>query len=50
MANFLTEHEPGISADTDQSVVTSFRGRPKGALVDEVIETLGEYFPASGET
>jgi len=36
--------------DSDHHVVAKFRGRPKGALVNDVINTLRDYFPAPDES
>jgi hypothetical protein len=36
--------------DSDHNVVAKFRGRPKGKLVDDVIDTLRDYFPAADES
>ena len=36
--------------DPDHNVVAKFRGRPKGDLVDEVMNALRDYFPATTQT
>ena len=36
--------------DSDHNVVAKFRGRPKGQLVDDVINTLRDYFPAADDS
>lgn len=39
-----------ILFDSDHKVVTKFRGRPKGELVNEVMTALRDYFPAQAES
>lgn len=34
--------------DANQNIVARFRGRPKGKLVDEVLDTLNDYFAEDG--
>ena len=43
----LDTNEPClVLLDSNHSVVAKFRGRPKGELVDDVINALRDYFPA----
>jgi hypothetical protein len=36
--------------DANHNVVAKFRGRPKGELVEEVMDALRDYFPATTQT
>ena len=36
--------------DSDHHVVAKFRGRPKGELVNDVMDALRDYFPAADES
>jgi len=36
--------------DSEHNIVAKFRGRPKGKLVNDVINTLRDYFPAADES
>jgi hypothetical protein len=47
----LDTNEPClVLLDSDHSVVAKFRGRPKGELVNDVINALRDYFPAADES
>jgi hypothetical protein len=42
----LDTNEPCLLLfDSEHNVVATFRGRPKGVLVDEVLDALKEFFP-----
>ena len=36
--------------DSNHDVVAKFRGRPKGELVEEVMDALRDFFPATTQT
>lgn len=47
----LDTNEPCLLLfDADQQLVSVFRGRPKGALLEEVLNALADYFPAEKQT
>ena len=47
----LETNEPCLVLfDSDHEVVAKFRGRPKGELVNDVMNTLRDYFPAADES